>query len=200
MFGTDGDEVAVIDIVEGSRGVAIDGDGVGIHLVGTGGHVATGKDGVADNDTVNIELVPIRSVQILILQEVQVFGRHVLTCVVGVAVEGNGVAAEYLAGRCYDDATILGEQAGRAVVVVAVGYALRAVAGIDVTEVAASEDVAIAVGHAIHRANLAAIDVDVGLSEDVAAGVQGTYAVQVVEAAAAAEDILKNLTTIHKEV
>ena len=36
MLCADGDEVAVENVVKCSRGVTIDGDGIGIHLVGTG--------------------------------------------------------------------------------------------------------------------------------------------------------------------
>ena len=134
---------------------------------------------------------------VLVLQEVQVLGRHILSCSVSVGVEGDGFSALHLTGRCHDNATILGEIIIAVVVVAVLVSLLCAVAGIDITQVTAAKDIAITLGHAGSRTYLATIDVDIGLSEDIAARANGTETVQVVETTTAAEDILEYLTLIH---
>ena len=54
--GADGDEVTVIGIVDGGRGVAEDGGGVGIDLRGTRRGVTTGEDGIVDDDALLVDI------------------------------------------------------------------------------------------------------------------------------------------------
>ena len=50
MLGTDGDEVAVVNVVERRRGVAMHGGGVGILRVAVRRHVAAAEHGVVNQD------------------------------------------------------------------------------------------------------------------------------------------------------
>ena len=86
---TQGDEVAVIDVVDGGRGIAEHGIGVGIDLVTTRRHISTSKHSVVDNDTAHIQLFPYCSIGILVLQGVEIFDENILAWCVGMPVDGN---------------------------------------------------------------------------------------------------------------
>ena len=82
-----GDEVAVVHVVDGSRGVAIDGCGVGKHIGGTRRHVTSCKHGIVDDDAVVVNLAPFVRIAGLVLQSMEGIGGDEFTNVV-VTVEG----------------------------------------------------------------------------------------------------------------
>ena len=89
---TDGDEVAVIDIVDGGGGVAEDGGGVGIHLGRTGRGVTTGEHGIVNDDTFLVDIglaecSPFCGAGRLVAQRVEGCCRHkvIFSVCVGVA-------------------------------------------------------------------------------------------------------------------
>ena len=90
MLRTDGDQVAVVDIHHIGGHITEHGLRIGVHLIVAHRHVTTGEDGVADDDTCDVELVPDVSVGRLILQPVKVVGRYELTSFIGAATVGDG--------------------------------------------------------------------------------------------------------------
>ena len=87
MAGADGDEVAVVGIVDGSGGIAIDCRGIGKQRTATRSDVTTGEDGVVDDDAIGIQVVPYCSRLLLVFQRVQVGGGHIVTSLI--ACSGN---------------------------------------------------------------------------------------------------------------
>ena len=89
MLGSNGDEVTVIDIVECSCGIAVDGCGIGIGLIIVRRHVTTGEYGIVDVDTAFLLTLRITSYEILptatpiagiifLRQGVQIVGRYIV--------------------------------------------------------------------------------------------------------------------------
>ena len=77
MTGANGDEVAVINIMDGSCGVTIDCLRIGKQRRAAGGYVATGEDGIVDDDTCSIQIDSIVCIAGLVLQLVKVGSGHV---------------------------------------------------------------------------------------------------------------------------
>ena len=75
-------------------------------------------------------------------------------------------------------------------------------AAVDIADVAAAEDVAVAVGHALGSAYLAAVDLHLGRAEDVAVGVERALLAVApnVVALAAAEDVAAYVTVVYLDV
>ena len=71
MPRTNGDEVAVIGIVDRSCGVAIDCRSIGKQRGTTLNDVTTGKDGIVDDDTIRVKVVPVGGISFLVLQFVK---------------------------------------------------------------------------------------------------------------------------------
>ena len=78
MSRTHGNQVAVVGIVEGGRGIAEHRGGVGIDRGRTRCRVTAGKHGVMDDDACAIKTAPSR-IRILITQSVKGVGRHVFS-------------------------------------------------------------------------------------------------------------------------
>ena len=224
MLGTDGDEVAVIDIVDGGGGVAVYGGGVGILRVAVLRNVAAAEHAVVNQDTafravgiLGHKVIPCSIPQlgdlVLSFQRVQVVGGHVVILLIASKI-GLGLQL-----RRNDHLAVLGQLVALAVtaivVIVPVVGRTRGARGvgfffsdspgveiapaIDIADVAAAEDVAIAVGHTVMGAHLAAVDVNLGLSEHVAVGVERTLLAIApdVVALAAAEDVASDVAVVH---
>ena len=209
VLGADGDEVAAVDVAHGGRHVAEDGDGVGIDLIGAFVDIAAGEDGIADGDAPVVEGGPLGGVfhVVLALQFVQGVGGHVGILGIKHAVDGDAAVGHHLGIRLDDDLAVFRPLAALAlqVVIVVVGRGVRAVDvlradAVDIADVAAAEDVAVAVVDVLDGAYLAAADVDLGLAEDVAVGIERAHAAQVVVALAAAEDIALHVAVVHLDV
>ena len=187
-----GDEVAVIDVMDGCRGVAEDCGRGGIYLGGAWRGVAAAEDGVVDKDAF---LVHVRLGQAgpsciaLVAQVVQVFGGYILSGGKVPAVDGDvGLG---LAPRLHEHLAVLGEDflrtnldiiailifiivsfaciiVARAILLAKAQIARILVGAVDEAYVAATEDVALAAGHAVVGAHLAAMNVYLCLPEDVA--------------------------------
>ena len=84
-----GNQVAVVSVVDRSRGVAEHRGGVGIHCGRTGGGVAAGEDGIEDGDARKIQAVP-AVVQVLVAQGMEIFCSDIVTGRISVFVDGNG--------------------------------------------------------------------------------------------------------------
>ena len=104
VLGAYGDEVAVIDVVERRRGVAVYGGGVGILRIAVRRHVAAAEDGVVDGDAA-LGAVGILGNQVVpsgrpdgaalgfLAEGVQVASGHIVESVVGGAAVGHAAAA-----------------------------------------------------------------------------------------------------------
>ena len=96
MACTQGDEVAVVDVVNRGRGVAKHRSGVGIDSGRTRRRVTAGKHGIVDDDALVVQRFP-PVIGILVLQGVQCVGGNILTWGIdtlrnGEAVIGNDIA------------------------------------------------------------------------------------------------------------
>ena len=68
------------------------------------------------------------------------------------------------------------------------------------TDITAAEDVAVAVGNTGLRTDFAAVDVNLGLTEDVAIAIQCAVSAKVIVTATAAEDILVDMAAVHLDI
>ena len=105
MMGAQGDKVAVVDVMDGGGGVAIDGDGVGIDNRALY-RVTTGKHSVMDDDTCRIQTTPPGSIILLVPQGVQNIDRHIVARGI-VFVDGN--TSQHLCIRLNQHLTVFGK-------------------------------------------------------------------------------------------
>ena len=191
MVRSQGDEVAVVDVVDGGGGIAIDGDGVGIDDRALH-RVTTGKHGVVDDDAGGIQTIPSVFIILLVPQGVQVFDGRILAGGPIVAVDGH--VGDHLRLRLNEHLTVLGEHLltvyifesivlvfvivalVTVVVTAAVLFAIARhtrpvlVGTAHIAVVAAAEDVAGILGQTALGAYLSTMDMHQRLSEDIALG------------------------------
>ena len=72
MTCTNSYQVTIISIMDRGGSISIYCCGVGIQRTTTRSNVTTGKDGIVDDDTVRIKIIPVESTCRLVLQQVQV--------------------------------------------------------------------------------------------------------------------------------
>ena len=229
MTRTDRDEVTVVDIVDGCRGIAEDGGGISIHLVTTRRHVTTGEHGVVDDDTIGVETVPRCCSRGLVLKGVQCRGGYVVTCFIKSTVNRYGclyfamrlnqhvavLRHVFLCAFTQDVAVVIRIEGAVGLIVIALAGIIVSIAPflaeaqftlsvdigtVDIADITATEHVAVAFGDATLCADLTAIDPDIGLSEDIAVGIERTRAAQVVDTLTTGEHIAQDMTIVDVDV
>ena len=118
MSGTNGNQVAVVDIMDSSGGITEYSLGIGIHITTTTGDITSRKDGVMDVNAsfllygAHVYVVPSRwpVVSALGFQRIQVIGGYIVANLVGLAIIFNR-SVLYLQPGLYQHLAVLGELA-----------------------------------------------------------------------------------------
>ena len=190
------DEVLVEKVAHSGRGIAEHRLGIGIHLVGTRRHITACKHGIADGDAQIVQTAP---PGITVRKLVEFLGRHIVARLVIRAAYRHCLLGHAI-GR-HQHLAVLGQLAVRTIVI-PVCIALAARSRIHITDVAAAEHIAMAFHHAGIRADDAAEDVHLGVSEGVTVGIAHLARLGVAIgidgiAASAAKHVVLHLSAIH---
>ena len=182
MVATETHKVLGKHVDDSSRSVTIYGHRIGIHEVGTRGHVTTCKDGIANGDSHLVELSPYFGVTIL--QLIKVLGEHILTLLVGLAPHGHILQCTATSSDVYAAVlstfmafvNVVCRRIGAMIVMsiyqVTIGLSriLQSWA-VDITDVTATKHVTLTLGNRLFGSDSTAIDLHVGVSEHVSVGV-----------------------------
>ena len=196
---TQGDEVAMIHIVDGCRGITKHGWGVGMGCGQrrTRRRITTGKHGIVDDDAGIVQAAPSGCICVLIFQVIQVFSEHIITHFISMTIHRRGCL--HPGARLYQHLAVLGENlltvfclirtifiliiVSIITIIVTNTYLLGKAQGlhpiiivlvgtIHIPHIAAAEHVAIAESHTCSCADLTAKDIHLGLSEHETVGME----------------------------
>ena len=210
--------VAMEHIVDRGGGIAEYRVDVGTRRHRTRLRVTAGKHGIVDDDTRLVQAAPPGGIGILVQQFVQIPNGHKLSG--GIIVTTNGHGIHHLKHGFDKHLAVLGQRISSDItailILIIITFAMRysivaraslltdaeadfrfLVGAVHTADITAAEDVAVTVGHTGIRAYLAAVDMHLCLTEDVAGTVQRAYATQVVVAATAAKHIAVNVALVH---
>ena len=120
MFGSHGNEIAVVDIIECRSGITVDGCSIGVGLVAVRRHITTSEHGIVDLDApltliigvTGEEFLPttgIGAVVILLRQGVQVIGLHIVIHCVSMTIDGRARRILHLQIGRDEYLTVLGQ-------------------------------------------------------------------------------------------